>query len=133
MHVSSGDPHPSALAYEPMTDLRGDARLRQLQWRDLTTLTLKQKLTEVMISVPWLILSIAFFDRQWLALGAISAFMFFLTGLRQAHGAQYCTLGIPRRAQVEHHLFPAVPTARLPELAARVDRVMPHLRQHQVF
>ena len=34
---------------------------------------------------------------------------------------------------VEHHLFPAVPTARLPELAARVDRVMPHLREHQVY
>ena len=58
IHVSSGDPHTSALAYEPMTDLRGDAQLRQLQWRDLTTLTLKQKVTEVVISVPWLILSI---------------------------------------------------------------------------
>ena len=264
----------------PMTELRGDARLRELQWRDLTTLTLKQKTIEVLISVPWCILSIVCFERRWFAVGIVSSFMFFLTGLRQAHGAQHYTLGIPRRSQdvllaalsflmlaslhalqathmhhhrhalkesdiesatarmswwsavvcgpwfimalnregyrltrpgkrwwiwgewtaiivyvlvvlgwgpaglqlfvvamavgecltgffavwtvhhdcdpttqlartqrgwwktaltyqmfyhVEHHLFPAVPTARLPELAARVDHVMPHLRQRQVF
>jgi fatty acid desaturase len=34
---------------------------------------------------------------------------------------------------VEHHLFPAVPTPRLPELAARLDSAMPHLRDQQVF
>ena len=34
---------------------------------------------------------------------------------------------------VEHHLFPAVPTPRLPELAARLDRAMPHLSREQVF
>ena len=34
---------------------------------------------------------------------------------------------------MEHHLFPAVPTARLPELAARIDRVLPHLSERQVF
>ena len=263
-----------------MTDLRGDTRLRELEWRDLTALTPKQKAIEVLISLPWCILSILCFERRWFALGIVSSFLFFLTGLRQAHGAQHYTLGIPRRAQdgllavlsvlmlsslhalqathmhhhrhalkesdiesatarmswwsavvngpwfiialnrqgheltrpgkrwwiwgewtaiivyvlgvlgwgptglqlfvvamavgecltgffavwtvhhdcdpttqlartqrgwwktaltyqmfyhVEHHLFPAVPTARLPELAARVDRVMPHLRQHQVF
>jgi fatty acid desaturase len=263
-----------------MTELRGDARLRELEWRDLTTLTLRQKVTEVLISGPWCILAIASFDRGWLGVGTLSSFMFFLTGLRQAHGAQHYTLGIPRRAQdvllatlsvlmlsslhalqathmhhhrhalaesdiesatarmswwsavasgpwfivalnregykltrprkrgwilgewagiivyalgvlawgttgvqlfvgamavgecltgffavwtvhhdcdpttqlartqrgwwktaltyqmfyhVEHHLFPAVPTTRLPELAARVDQAMPHLRQHQVF
>jgi hypothetical protein len=82
-----------------MTDLRGDARLRELRWRDLTTLTLRQKAIELLISVPWCILSIAAFDRRWFALGAVSAFMFFLTGLRQAHGARHYTLGIPRRAQ----------------------------------
>jgi fatty acid desaturase len=35
--------------------------------------------------------------------------------------------------QVEHHLFPAAPTPRLPELAARLDRAMPHLSREQVF
>ena len=263
-----------------MTDLRANARLREVHWRDLTTLTLEQKVNEVLISVPWCILAIVAFHRGWLVVGAMSSFLFFLTGLRQAHGAQHYTLGIPRPAQdallstlsvlmlsslhalqathmhhhrhalkesdiesatarmswwravlsgpwfiialnregykltqprrrwwirgewaaiicyvvtvmawgptglklfviamtvgecltgffavwtvhhdcdpetqlartqrgwwktaltyqmfyhVEHHLFPAVPTARLPELAARVDRVMPHLREHQVY
>ena len=34
---------------------------------------------------------------------------------------------------VEHHLFPAVPTCHLPELAKRLDRVAPELRSKQVF
>jgi fatty acid desaturase len=34
---------------------------------------------------------------------------------------------------VEHHLFPAVPTPRLPELAARIDAVMPGLSRRRVF
>ncbi|GAA4038519.1 fatty acid desaturase family protein [Parerythrobacter jejuensis] len=31
---------------------------------------------------------------------------------------------------LEHHLFPAVPVRRLPELARRLDRVLPELKQH---
>jgi fatty acid desaturase len=34
---------------------------------------------------------------------------------------------------VEHHLFPAVPTCRLPRLAQRLDEVAPELRSKQVF
>lgn len=34
---------------------------------------------------------------------------------------------------MEHHLFPAVPTCRLPRLAARLDRAAPELRAKQVF
>lgn len=34
---------------------------------------------------------------------------------------------------VEHHLIPAVPTARLPELAARLDAALPHLAAKQVY
>lgn len=34
---------------------------------------------------------------------------------------------------VEHHLFPGVPTCHLPQLAERLDRVAPELRQVQVF
>lgn len=33
----------------------------------------------------------------------------------------------------EHHLFPAVPTPHLPELARRLDSVTPAFRQHQVM
>jgi fatty acid desaturase len=34
---------------------------------------------------------------------------------------------------LEHHLFPAVPTPRLPEWAARLDKVMPQVARKQVF
>lgn len=34
---------------------------------------------------------------------------------------------------VEHHLFPKVPTCHLPELARRLDRVAPELKEKQVY
>lgn len=34
---------------------------------------------------------------------------------------------------VEHHLFPSIPTARLPELAARLDEVSDRVTRKQVF
>lgn len=34
---------------------------------------------------------------------------------------------------LEHHLFPAVPTIKLPELAKRIDDVLPELEKRQTF
>lgn len=34
---------------------------------------------------------------------------------------------------LEHHLFPAVPTIKLPELARRIDKAMPELEKKQTF
>lgn len=34
---------------------------------------------------------------------------------------------------MEHHLFPAVPTIKLPELAERIDKVLPELNKKQTF
>lgn len=34
---------------------------------------------------------------------------------------------------LEHHLFPAVPTIKLPELARRIDEVIPELEKKQTF
>lgn len=34
---------------------------------------------------------------------------------------------------LEHHLFPAVPTIKLPELAKRIDEVLPELEKKQTF
>lgn len=82
-----------------MTGLRHDPRLRAIEWHDLTTLTARQKLSEFLLSLPWLILSLGFFQMRWYAPGLLVSFVFFLTGLRQAHGAQHYTLGIPRVAQ----------------------------------
>ncbi|MFW6079046.1 MAG: fatty acid desaturase family protein [Gemmatimonadota bacterium] len=82
-----------------MSELRSDPRLRRIEWHDLRTLTTRQKATELLISMPWLLLSVGLFQIGWLALAVPASFMFFLTGLRQAHGAQHYTLGVPRTAQ----------------------------------
>ncbi len=34
---------------------------------------------------------------------------------------------------LEHHLFPAVPTIKLPELARRIDKEMPELEKRSTF
>ncbi len=34
---------------------------------------------------------------------------------------------------LEHHLFPAVPTIKLPELAKRMDKALPHLEKKNTF
>lgn len=34
---------------------------------------------------------------------------------------------------LEHHLFPAVPTIKLPELARRIDEALPELDKKQTF
>lgn len=57
------------------------------------------KVRELLLSLPWLVTSIASFELGWLPVGALCAFLFFLTALRQAHGAQHYTLGIGKRAQ----------------------------------
>jgi fatty acid desaturase len=70
-----------------------------VEWRDLTRLTTAQKIHEVLLSVPWLVAAITLFHVGWILPGMLAAFFFFLTGLRQAHGAQHYALGIGRRAQ----------------------------------
>jgi fatty acid desaturase len=34
---------------------------------------------------------------------------------------------------LEHHLFPAVPTIKLPELAKRIDATLPEIEKRQTF
>ncbi len=34
---------------------------------------------------------------------------------------------------LEHHLFPSVPTIKLPELAKRIDKAIPEIEKKQTF
>lgn len=72
----------------------------KVQWRDLTHLTPREVFNELALPLPWLAGSMVSFHQGWVVLGAFCAFYFFLTGLRQSHGAQHFTLGVSRRA---HH------------------------------
>lgn len=49
--------------------------------------------------MPWLLAALVLLQIGWVPLGGVAAFFFFLTGLRQAHGAQHYSLGIKRGLQ----------------------------------
>jgi fatty acid desaturase len=73
----------------------------QVVWKDLLPLSTREIANELLISMPWLVSSIYFYHRGWFLLGMVCSFYFFLTGLRQSHGAQHFSMGISR---VAHHL-----------------------------
>ncbi len=74
-------------------------QLRAVEWRDLLKMTRLETIIELTLPLPWLLLSLYFYQQgNWL-LGAPCSFYFFLTGLRQSHGAQHYTLGIDKRFQ----------------------------------
>jgi fatty acid desaturase len=79
--------------------LLDDPHLPSVPWRDLLRLTRREKLWELSLPAPWLIASLFFYARaDWIP-GAFCSFYFFLTGLRQSHGAQHYTLGFGKRCE----------------------------------
>lgn len=83
----------------PSSTIRVDARVRAVPWRDLLQLTWAEKAWELVLPLPWLAGSFASYAAGHWILGAVCSFYFFLTGLRQSHGAQHYTLGVARRVQ----------------------------------
>lgn len=79
-----------------------DERLRDVQWRDLLPLTRGEVVYETLITTPWLALSLTAWHLAgtihpaFVALALVSAFFFFLTGLRQVHNAYHYALGLSR-------------------------------------
>jgi fatty acid desaturase len=82
-----------------MPTLSNNPSLRSVEWRDLLPTTRLEKFHELTLSLPWLALSLYLYHRDLWIPGAFCSFYFFLTGLRQSHGAQHYTLGIGRRWQ----------------------------------
>jgi fatty acid desaturase len=70
-----------------------------VQWRDLLPLTGFEKVWELSLSIPWLAGALCAYHFGYIAIGAGCSFYFFLTGLRQSHGAQHYSLGLPKRVQ----------------------------------
>lgn len=71
--------------------LRPDVR-----WKDLLALSRREVVTEVLLSLPWLVASLAAAAASWQPVALPFSFMFFLTGLRQVHGAFHYSLGLRR-------------------------------------
>lgn len=70
--------------------------LKEIQWQDLVELKQKDVYSELLISVPWLIVSFIFALLAWYPMALFCSFMFFLTGLRQVHNAFHFALGLAK-------------------------------------
>lgn len=76
--------------------------LPQVQWRDLVKLTPVETFHEATLPLPWLAASLVFYEIGWIIPGLGCSFYFFLTGLRQSHGAQHFSIGLSRAG---HHMI----------------------------
>jgi fatty acid desaturase len=74
-----------------------DRRLATVAWRDLVALAWWEKAWEVALPLPWLAVSLVFYQQGWVVAGAAASFFFFLTGLRASHNAQHYCIGIGKR------------------------------------
>lgn len=68
-----------------------------IEWKDLRSLSRRQVVQELLLPVPWLAGSLVAAAHQWHLLALPCSFMFFLTGLRQVHGAFHYSIGVTRR------------------------------------
>ena len=68
----------------------------QVRWRDLLALSRREVTSELLLSSPWLAASLLAAGYGWYPIALPLSFMFFLTGLRQVHGAFHHSLGIAR-------------------------------------
>lgn len=72
-----------------------------VRWKDLVELSTREKVVNLLISLPWLGASWFFAYLNWWPLAVVCSFVFFLTGLRQAHDAFHASMGISKTG---HHL-----------------------------
>jgi fatty acid desaturase len=106
--------------------MRSHSLLEQVQWKDLVHLGRTDVISELFISLPWLIVSFIFAGLQWYVLALFCSFMFFLTGLRQVHNAFHFALGISRPAT--HWVMFVLSIVMLGSMhAVQIN----HLRHHQ--
>jgi fatty acid desaturase len=77
-------------------EIMRDARVRSVQWRDLTRLTKIEVVVELVMPLPWLLASLYLAQAGWYIPALGFSFLFFLTGLRLVHGAYHYSLGISR-------------------------------------
>ena len=77
-------------------DILRDQRLRSVEWRDLLPLHATDVVAELLLPLPWLVLSLALAHYRLYVPALLVSFVFFLTGLRVVHNAFHYALGLPR-------------------------------------
>jgi hypothetical protein len=66
-----------------------------VQWKDLLALSSASVFSELVLSLPWLMASLVAAAHGLHILALPLSFIFFLTGLRQVHGAFHGSIGLP--------------------------------------
>jgi fatty acid desaturase len=99
---------------------------RHVEWADLVPLKRWEIVHELLLSAPWLVVSLLAANAGLYAAALACSFVFFLTGLRQVHNAFHCALGVSRRG-CDLVMF-ALSVAMLGSMhAVRIN----HLRHHR--
>jgi fatty acid desaturase len=71
-----------------------DARVRVTPWRDLATLRPGERLRELLLPLPWLLLALVAARVSLWVVALPASFYFFLTGLRLVHDVFHGNLGL---------------------------------------
>jgi len=71
-------------------------RRDRVHWKDLVALSPWEIVFNLIISLPWLTASLILAYYSWWIPAVLCSFIFFLTGLRQAHDAFHHAMGIPK-------------------------------------
>jgi fatty acid desaturase len=79
-------------------DLLRDPKIRSVPWRDLARLSRPEVAKELLLPLPWLLLSLWLARRGLYLPASAASFLFYLAGLRLVHNAFHHTLGLPRAA-----------------------------------
>lgn len=80
------------------SSLLADARVRAVPWRDLVLLSPAERLRELLLPVPWLLIALLAAHRSAWILALLGSFYFFLAGLRLVHDTFHGNLGLRPRA-----------------------------------
>ena len=80
-----------------MNYLKHHPELKNVPWRDLTEISKKRVLGEVLLPLPFLFISLLLFYFHKIPEAYLAAFFFFLTGLRLSHNAQHNILGCSKK------------------------------------
>jgi fatty acid desaturase len=99
--------------------------LRSVAWRDLSAVSKAQAVRGLLLTPPWLALSLLLAGNGLTAPALLASSAFFMAGLRQAHDGFHRTLGLPRGAN-EGFLFLLSLAMAIPLHAVKYN----HLRHH---
>ena len=81
-----------------MRHLSNNHSLANIEWQDLRQLGVTETVYNVLLSLPFLILSWWSAAQSWWLLALVSSFFFFMAALRQAHDCYHRTLGVGKVA-----------------------------------